>query len=98
MCRHTIAVLVTSVVLALAGSFVGTAQAQVDAARPGVQEASSKPIGKVVTVTGSVTIQHAHAVVVQANVSGPADQTKVGDLVYQGDVVVTEADGRVGVN
>ena len=98
MSSHTTAVLVTSVVLALAGSFVGTARAQVDAARPAVQETSSKPIGKVVTVTGAVTIQHARAVVVQANVSGPADQTKVGDLVYQGDVVVTEADGRVGVN
>ena len=36
--------------------------------------------------------------VVQANVAGQADQTKVGDLVYQGDVVKTGADGRMGIN
>ena len=36
--------------------------------------------------------------VVQANVAGQADQTKVGDLVYQGDVVKTGADGRIGIN
>ena len=35
--------------------------------------------------------------VVQANVSG-ASQTKVGDLVYRGDMVQTGADGRVGIN
>src|SRR5262249_36577057 len=57
-----------------------------------------KPIGKVVTATGSVTIEHASAVIVQANVSAQASQTKVGDLVYLGDVVQTGADGRVGIN
>ena len=36
--------------------------------------------------------------VVQANVSGQAGQSKVGDLVYRGDVVQTGADGRVGIN
>ena len=36
--------------------------------------------------------------VVQANVAGQAGQTKVGDLVYRGDVVQTGADGRVGIN
>jgi hypothetical protein len=51
-----------------------------------------------VTAAGAVFIEHAGAVVVQANVPGQADQTKVGDLVYQGDVVRTGADGRVGIN
>jgi len=37
-------------------------------------------------------------VVVQANVAGQAGQTKVGDLVYLGDVVQTGADGRLGIN
>jgi hypothetical protein len=37
-------------------------------------------------------------VVIQANVSGQTVQTKVGDLVYLGDVVQTAADGRVGIN
>jgi FecR protein len=53
----------------------------------------------VVTATGSVTIEHANAVVVRANLPGPgsAGQTKAGDLVYRGDVVQTGADGKVGI-
>ena len=50
------------------------------------------------TATGSITIEHSSAVVVQANVSGQAGPTKVGDLVYLSDVVQTGADGRVGIN
>ena len=98
MCTHTITVLVTSLVLALASSLSGPAQAQIDSARPAVQDLASKPIGKVVTATGSVTIEHASATVIQANVTGQVGQTKVGDLVYLGDVVQTGADGRVGIN
>ena len=45
-----------------------------------------------------ITIEHASAVVVQANISGQASQTKVGDVVYLGDVVQTGTDGRVGIN
>ena len=56
MCRRTITVLVTSFVLALASFFPGPAQAQSDPAGPAVQDLASKPIGKIVTVTGSVTI------------------------------------------
>src|SRR5262249_55377955 len=67
-------------------------------AKPVLQNFSSKPIGKIVTATGSVTIEHANAVVVQANVPAQANQTKVGDLVYLGDVVQTGNDGRVGIN
>jgi len=93
-----IAVLVTGFVLALASFFPGPAQAQIDSSRPAVQDLAAKPIGKVVTATGSVTIEHASVMVVQANVSGQAGQTKVGDLVYQGDVVQTGTDGRVGIN
>jgi hypothetical protein len=89
---------VTSLVLAFANLLSGPAQAQGDSARPAVQDSSSKPIGKVVTATGSVTIEHANAVVVQANVSGQAGQTKVGDLVYLSDVIQTGADSRVGIN
>jgi hypothetical protein len=58
----------------------------------------AKPIGRVVVATGSVTIERANAVVVQASTSGPAGQAKEGDLVYQGDIVATGADGRVGIN
>jgi hypothetical protein len=98
MCRHIISVLVTSFVLGVAGFLPGPAQAQIQPAGPAVQAPASEPIGKVVTATGAVTIEHADAMVIQANVAGQASQTKVGDLVYRGDVVQTGADGRVGIN
>ena len=102
MRTHTIGVLVASFVFALASLLPAPAQAQAqaqaDSAQPAVQDSSSKPIGKVVTATGSVTIEHASAVVVQANVSGQASQTNIGDVVYLGDVVQTGTDGRLGIN
>lgn len=98
MRTHTTRVLTASFVLALASLLPCRGQAQIDSARPAVQESAPKPIGKVVTAAGSVTIEHAGAVVIQANVAGQAVQTKVGDLVYLGDVVQTAADGRVGIN
>jgi hypothetical protein len=98
MCTHTIPALVMTFVLALASFLAGPAQAQKDSAAPAVLDAASKPIGKVVAATGSVAIEHASAVVVQANISPQAGQTKLGDLVYLGDVVRTGADGRVGIN
>jgi hypothetical protein len=98
MCTHTITVLVTGFILALTSILPGPAHAQTDSAQPAVQELSSKPIGKVVSATGSVTIERAGAVVVQATLAGEAGRAKVGDLVYQGDVVQTGADGRLGIN
>src|ERR1700694_4469904 len=98
MYMHTITVLVTAFVLAAASFLPGPAQAQSDPAQPAVQNVASNSIGKVVAATGTVTIEHVNAVVVQANVPSQADQTKVGDLVYQGDVVLTGADGRVSIN
>ena len=98
MCRYLISVLMTGFVLALTGLVPCPAQAQSDTARPAVADTASKPIGKVVSATGSVTIEHVNAVVVQANISNQADQTKLGDLAYQGDVVRTGADGRVSIN
>ena len=94
MCRHT--VLVTAFVLAAAGFLPDPAQAQ--SAQPAVQDAAINPIGKVVAATGSVTIEHVNAVVVQAKLPSQAGEAKVGDLVYQGDVVRTGADGRVSIN
>jgi hypothetical protein len=98
MRAHAISVLVASLVFGLAGFLPGPARAQIDSAQPAVQDAASKPIGRVVIAAGSVTIEHAGAVVIQANVSGQAGQAKVGDLVYLSDVVQTGADGRVGIN
>ena len=98
MCTRAIAVWVTGFVLAAAGLFAAPAHAQGNSARPAVQDLASKPIGKVVVATGSVTIERANAPVVQVGTAGQAGQAKVGDLVYQGDAVATGADGRVGIN
>ena len=102
MRTHTIGTfaigILASLVLALAALLSAPAQAQTDSAQSAVQDSSPKPIGKVVTATGSVAIEHAGAVVVQANVSREAGQVKVGDLVYLGDVVRTGADGRLGIS
>ena len=61
MRTHTISALVASFVFALASLLPAPAQSQADSAQPAVQDSSSKPIGKVVTATGSVTIEHASA-------------------------------------
>jgi len=98
MRTRAVTVLATSFALALASFSSGPARAQNIPARPAVQDLAAKPIGKVVTATGSVTIERATAVVIQANVSSQAGHAKVGELVYQGDVVQTGADGRVGIN
>jgi hypothetical protein len=98
MRAHSPGWLVTGFALVLVSFSPGRVQAQTEPARPAVQQVEAKPIGKVVTATGSVTIERAGAVVVQAAVPGQAGQTKVGDLVYLGDVVQTGADGKVGIN
>ncbi|MBR0784174.1 FecR domain-containing protein [Bradyrhizobium iriomotense] len=98
MCRHTIAVLVTGFIWASASVLAAPAQAQVNPVTRGPEDVVPKPIGKVVAVAGSVSIEHAGAVVVQAKLGDPAAQTKVGDAVYLRDVVRTGADSRVSIN
>lgn len=92
---RAVAVWMTGVALAVVGFVAMPADAQV---RPAVQDVVEKPIGKVVVATGKVTIERVSAVVIQASTSGATDQVKAGDPVYQGDVVATGADGRVGIN
>jgi hypothetical protein len=97
--RPTAITIFFSAFLLAATSFLpGPAQAQTDAAKPAVDDAASKPIGKVVSATGTVTIEHVNAAVVQANLGNQTGSSKVGDLVYQGDVVRTGADGLVSIN
>lgn len=95
---HMIAASAVSLVLSLAAVAPMQVRAQTDSARPAVLESSSKPIGKVVATAGSVKIEHAGAVILQANAPAQAGETKVGDLVYQGDLVQTAADGKVSIN
>ena len=96
MRAHTIAVFVTGAILA-SGGFSTPALAQNTQAQPAVQDVSIKPIGKVVTATGSVTIEHVSAVVVQAALGNQPGQAKIGDPIYLGDVLSTGTDGRVGI-
>lgn len=87
-----------SFVLALVIFVPSQVRAQTEPAQPAIQNSAANFIGKVVTVTGSVTIEHPSAVVVQAALSDQLPPAKVGDPVYMGDVVKTGADGRVGIN
>lgn len=91
------AILVTGVVLFAGAILSGQALSQNAPTQPAVQGASITPIGKVVTATGSVSIEHVSAVVVQASL-GQSGAAKVGDSVYLGDVVSTGSDGRVGIS
>src|SRR5262245_25435283 len=60
-------------------------------------QAIANPIGKVVSATGNISIEHADAVVVQTSLPAKATETKVGDLVYKGDIVSTGADAAIGI-
>jgi hypothetical protein len=97
MRAHAIAVLVAGVMLS--AILPGSARAQSSPPQPSAGELETASIGKVVTATGSVTIEHANAVVVQANIPAGSGvgPTKIGDLVYRGDVVQTGANGKVGI-
>jgi hypothetical protein len=93
-----IAVLMAGMILHAGVVLPGAAGAQSNPAQSSAGSLETSPIGKVVTATGSVTIEHASAVVFQANIpAGGVGQTKAGDLVYKGDVVQTGADGKVGI-
>jgi hypothetical protein len=96
MCTHRNIALLAFFVLALTGCLPNYCEAQVAPQRPAVLDSSSKAIGKVVTATGSVSIERTGAMVVQVSTAG--QETKVGDVVYQGDVVKTGGDGRIGIN
>ncbi len=94
---HAAAVFVTGAVLSVASFLVQPTWAQDSQARPAVQNTSVKPIGKVVSAKGSVTVEHVNAVVVQAALSAQPGQARVGDAIYLGDIVATGADGKVAI-
>ena len=89
-----IAVIVAGLVGSSSSFMTGPAGAQ---ATPPVQAATAKPIGKIVAVAGTVTIEHVNAVIVQANASSQAAPPKAGDPVFLGDIVQTGADGKVDI-
>lgn len=63
---------------------------------PALGQSEPTPIGKIVKMKGSVSIEHTTAVVLQASTDG--SKPKVGDAVYRGDVVQTGGDGTVGIS
>jgi hypothetical protein len=64
----------------------------------GVAAPDTNPVGKVLTFTGIVRIEHSTAITVQANLpANGTGQIKIGDLVYRGDVIETGPDGKLGV-
>ena len=73
------------------------AWSQSAAPAPGGSDSNANPIGKVVTAEGMVRIEHPAAIVVQANLPTGVEQTKVGDLIYRGDIIQTGPDGKLGV-
>lgn len=89
--RHISAVALTLAAVLL---FTASAEAQNSSAPTGGLEA---PIGKIISATGSVTVEHAVAVVLQANLPSGVAQAQTGDLVYTGDVVQTGGDGKLAL-
>jgi len=94
---HATAVFVTGAILSVASFLAVPTLAQDNQVRPAVQNASVKPIGKIVTAAGLVTVEHINAVVVQASLSPQPGQAKVGDAIYLGDIISTGADGKVAI-
>lgn len=95
MCRYEKNALVASFVLALASCLPSVSQAQIGQ-RAAALDSPPKVIGKVIVASGAASIERAGAMIVQTS-TVPQD-IKAGDPVYQGDVVKTGADGRVGIN
>ncbi len=96
MNTRTIGLLFAGLSLAASGLLPGAASAQTGS--PPAGELDASPIGKVLTATGTARIEHAAAIVVQANAPpGGVGQAKAGDSVYRGDVIQTGADGALGI-
>jgi hypothetical protein len=80
--------------LGISGLLPGLAFGQGGAA----QSSDAAPVGKVLTVSGTAQIEHPSAVIVQANLpASNSGETKIGDLVYRGDVIQTGPDGKLGI-
>jgi regulator of sirC expression with transglutaminase-like and TPR domain len=66
-------------------------------AQQGAGDSDNRSIGKVMTVSGSVTIERTAAVPVQVSVAGRKGEARIGDQVYEGDIVETASDGTIGI-
>jgi hypothetical protein len=66
-------------------------------AQSGPADLDASPVGKVLSASGTIRIEHPAAILVQANLPNDAGPAKVGDFVYRGDIIQTAADGKLGV-
>ena len=67
-----------------------------DVRAQGATDSAVLRIGKIVELEGTVSVEHNAVVVVQASLSTTAPP-KVGDAVYQGDVIQTKNDGKISL-
>jgi len=72
---------------------LGPASAQSPATSAGLEA----PIGKVIAIEGTATIEHTATVVRQVSLPRGAVRPAVGDAVYRGDVVQTGADSKISL-
>jgi len=97
MRAHIKAVFVTGAVVFTGFVIPGQLFAQNAPAQPAIQDVSIRPIGKVITAAGAVSVEHTSAVIVQASISGQPSSVHAGDSIYLGDIVSTGSDGRIGI-
>jgi tetratricopeptide (TPR) repeat protein len=84
--------------LIVGGSLFLAANACVPSLAWSQPSAELQAIGKILSATGAVTVEHKDAVLVQANAPGGGNaQAKTGDLVYRGDMLRTGANGLVSL-
>lgn len=81
--------------LSFSGLLPGLVWSQSNSSPP---SATVTPIGKILEVKGSVTVEHTGAVPMLASLpGGTPGQAKVDDPVYQGDVIQTGANGSASI-
>ncbi len=99
MSAPAVALLLAGLTLLAGGVLSNSARAESGSPRAPEGAVQSQPIGKIESAKGSFTITHGESVVLQANVGGEGGlgQGKVGDLVYQRDIIQTGTDGTVGL-
>ncbi len=82
--------------LAANGLLPGLAWAQNQSTKPH-ESLDAAPIGKVMSVTGTVHIEHPTASVVLVDLPTGNENTKAGEMIYRNDVITTGIDGSLNI-
>lgn len=97
MNTRVICLLLAGVCLGTSGLLPNSGWAQSGSTQP-LPALDASAIGKIITATGTVSVEHASAILVQANVpTNGTGQVKAGDLVYRGDVIRTGPSGTLSI-